>query len=280
MLDHRIDAPSAPAVGGALGGLEPFHVGARHLDVQFGIFSESAVEAAPARLRREVDLRAEGGGNAEGAVFRGGDHAEGADDGRIEGGGEAQRCGPQGDLPAGAGVELRRRAGFVARVGGIVGWDAVPEPFHEGLHAVVPAGGDFRRSDAGHEHGPQVVFFEEFPLPGGDRVGGDALVPAVEHQAGDFFDAELGGQVFCPFAGGLPPVLVDVQFTVAVEILEDSSVPGEQGGGADAERGAAILRDEPVAVGLAFQPAGTAGGGCESEDEEQGDSFHQVRVFR
>ena len=114
----------------------------------------------------------------------------------------------------------------------------MPETLHEGLDTVVPARGNLRALDRGHEHGAQVVLLEELALlvrevpavrpalreglaaVGGapEAIGraGHALVSAVEHQAGDLLDAELGGKILRPFQGGPPPVFIDVEFAVAV----------------------------------------------------------------
>ena len=277
VLDHGVDAAHAPAVLAVLGGLEAFHIGPGHGDVELRILAEGAAEAAPARLRGQVDLRAEGRGDAEGPVLGRGDHAEPAHHPRVEGGGEAQRGGPERDLAAGAGVELGRGARLVARVRGIVGRDAVAEGLHEGLDAVVPARGDLGRGDARHEHGAQVVLFEELALGGRDRVGRHALVAAVEHQAGDLLDAELRGQVLRPLQGGLAPVFVDVERAVAVEVLEDFPADMEERGGADAERRAAALGDLAVVVDLDFLHFRHAGG--EQEQGEEGEDASHVWRF-
>ena len=130
--------------------------------------------------------------------------------------------------------------------------------------------------------GAQVVLFEEFALLVGEvpalhaalgerlaavggaaeAVGGsgDALMPAVEHQAGDFFDAELRGEVLRAGERRLAPVFIDVQRAVAVQVLEGVAVDLEDGGGSDAERRAAALGDEPITVGLGLLPLRAAGG--------------------
>ena len=259
VLDHRIDTLRAPAVLRARGGLEAVHIGAGHVGVQVRILAERAVEAAPAGFGGEVDLRAQRRGDAQRAVFLRGDLAELLHDGRVEGGGEAEGGGPEGDLAAGAQVELGRRRGLVARVGGVVGRDAVAERLHEGLHVVVPAGCGLGALHGGHEDRPQVVFLQELLLRVGDFRPADGLMAAVEHQAGDFLDGKLRGEVLRAGVGGEPPVLVRVQRAVAVQVLESEAVHGEEGSAGIAQRGPALLGDELEAVGFGFLPFGAAG---------------------
>ena len=259
VLDHRIDTLGTPAVLGAGRRLETIDIGAGHVRVQGGILAESAAETAPARFGGQVDLRAQRRGDAQCAIFLGGDLAELFHEGRVEGGGHAQGGGPEGDLAAGAQVELGRRRGFMARVGGVVGRDAVPQRLGERLHVVVPAGGHFRAFHRGHEDGPEVVFREELLLRLGDFRCTYGLVAAVQHQAGDFLDGKLGGQIPGAGLGGKAPVLVRVQAAVAVQVLEGVAVHGQQRCASVAERRAALLDDEPVAVGLGFIPLGAAG---------------------
>ena len=60
MLDHCINGlitPSATDLSFSLGSLETIDISPCHVDVQFGILSEGAIEAAPAGFGRKVDLR-------------------------------------------------------------------------------------------------------------------------------------------------------------------------------------------------------------------------------
>ena len=153
VLDHGVDGLVAPTVldfGIALRGLEAVHIGAGHVGVKLRVLAESAVETAPARLRGQVDLRGERRGDAQGAVLLRGDAAELFDQLRVEGRRHAEARGPLGDGAAVAGVELRRGLRAVARIGGVVGRDAVAEAFDEGLDVVVPLRCDGGGSDIGH----------------------------------------------------------------------------------------------------------------------------------
>ncbi len=234
--------------------------------------AERAVEAAPAGFGGEVDLRAQRRGDAQRAVFLGSDLAELSDEGGVEGGGESQGRGPEGNLAAGAQVELGRRRGLVARVGGVVGRDAVAERLHEGLHVVVPAGRRFGTLHGGHEDRPQVVFLQELLLRVGDFGSADGLMAAVQHQTGDFLDGKLCGEVFCAGLGRKPPVLIRVQDAVSVQVLEGEAVHGEEGSAGIAQRGAALLGDELETVGGGLLPLGAAGREQQGAGGRQGNS--------
>ena len=280
MLDHRIDTLGTPAVLGTGCSLEAVHIGAGHVRVQGGILAESAVEAAPARFCGQVDLRAQRRGDAQCAVFLGCYPAELLYEGRVEGGGHAERRGPEGNPAAGTQVELGRRGGFVARVGRVVGRDTVAERLGELLHVIVPAGGHFGAFHRGHEDGSEVVLREELTLCVSDFRCAHGLVAAVQHQAGDFLDGKLGGQILGTGFGGKPPVLVGVQRAIAVQILEGEAVHDQQRRAGVAERSAARLDDEFVAVGLGFVPLGAAGRQGQGEESygQEGEPFFHVLV--
>ena len=69
-------------------------------------------------------------------------------------------------------------------------------------------------------------------------VGGDAkahrgnhrhsLVAAVEHQSGNLLDGELGSEVGSTLLSRKPPVFVCIKRVVAIQILEDETIHGEQ----------------------------------------------------
>ena len=254
VLDHGVHTLIAPAVVGAFGRLEAVHVGAGQVGIEVGIFAESAGEAVPARLGGQVDLRAQCRGNTQRTVLFRGDVAELADERRVEGGGQAERGRPERDLAARAGVVFGGDGRFVAGIGAVVGGDTAAQRFHKGLHVIVPAGSDFGTSDSGDKHGAQVVFFQEFDLCVGQFGRRNGLVGAVEHQAGDLLDGEAAGQVDGALVSRTVPVLIRVELSVAVEILEGVTAESEDGNGGITQCGATLLDDELIAVGRLLFP--------------------------
>ena len=267
VFDHGVDALATPSVTRPFRGLEAVHIGPGHVGIQVGILTESTDETVPARFGGKVDLRAESRCDAQGPVFFRSDVSETADEGRIEGGRQSQRSGPEGDLAAGTGVVFGRHGRLVAGIRAVVGRNAVSQSFHKGLDVVVPACCDFRTGDRGHQHMAQVVFTQEFLLRFGQLGRGNGLVAAVEHQAGDFLDGKLGGQVTGTFGGRLAPVFVDVEDPVAVEVLEGVAVLLEDRCGNVAEGRTVSLGDELIAVGLSGLPLRTARNGQKDEGQ-------------
>ena len=230
VLDHGVDGFVAPAVldlGAALRGLEAVHIGAGHVDVKLRILAESAVETAPARLGGQVDLRGERRGYAQGAILARGDAAEPFDQRRVEGRRHAEAGRPLRDVTAVTGVELRRGLRPVARVGGVVGRHTVSEAFDEGLDVVVPPRRIGGGGDARHQDGAEIVLFEEFLLGIGDSRSVDGLMATIEHHSGSLVYGELRREVLGTDERVLAPVLVGVELTVPVEILEGATAPGQ-----------------------------------------------------
>ena len=50
----------------------------------------------------------------------------------------------------------------------------------------------------------------------------------IQHQTGDLLGGEVGGECFCPHPGCVAPILVRVDLSVAVQILEHESVGPDQ----------------------------------------------------
>ena len=146
------------------------------------------------------------------------------------------------------------------------------ERLHEGLHVVVPAGRRFGTLHGGHEDRPQVVFLQELLLRVGDFGPADGLMAAVQHQTGDFLDGKLRGEVLGAGLGRKPPVLIGVQGTVSVQVLEGEAVHGEEGSAGVAQRGAALLGDELETVGGGLLPFGAAGREQQGAGGRQGNS--------
>ena len=134
----------------------------------------------------------------------------------------------------------------MAWVGAVVGGYAHPGPFDEGLNVVVPLGSKFGRLYGRDEDVAQVVFGQKLNLLVGQVFGfgptfgkgfafveaskiascpgRNRLMAAVQHQAGDLFDAEFGSQVFGSCISRLPPVFVDVEFAVFVEVFKSEAI--------------------------------------------------------
>ena len=141
-------------------------------------------------------------------------------------------------------------------------------------------GSDFGAFHRGHEDGAEIVFREELALRVGDFRSANGLVAAVQHQTGDFLDGKLRGQVLGARFGGKTPVFVCIQGSIAVQILEGEAVHDQQRHAGVAERSAARLDDELVAVGFGFLPFGTAGREGQGEETygQKGKLFFHVFV--
>ena len=140
----------------------------------------------------------------------------------------------------------------MTRVGTVVGRDAMPKPFDIGLHIVVPLGSDLGTFDSGYQNCTKIVLAEEFLLLVGEvgarqatflkgcavvgrthkvsrtRNTRNGLMGRIEHQAGNLFDRQLGSQVLGALFGRETPVLVLVEFTITVQVLELVTILFEQ----------------------------------------------------
>ena len=180
----------------------------------------------------------------------------------------------------------------MARVRGIISRNAVPHAFYQALDIVVPAGGNFGRLDAGDEYGPEIVlrqelallvgqvvrlctaFFEALPAVGGtsEAVGAawNRLMTAVKHQSGDLFDGKLGSEVFSPYFGGFPPVFIDIDLSVPVQVLEGIPAFFQDGCRGVPQGGPIFLGNDPVTVGSGLLPLGSAGAKGKKSGRESG----------
>ena len=149
----------------------------------------------------------------------------------------------------------------------------------EGLHVVVPHRGGTGILHAGDKHGADVVNGQELALDVRQVRARDRLVVAVEHQAGDLVYRQLRGQVPGPVLRALAPVLVDIEFTIPVQVLESVSSLSEYfhpGAGAVAQHGAVLLMYKVVTVLLFDGPVLRAAGQQDDARKGQKKLFHSL----
>ena len=247
MLDHGVDAVLAPAGLRAFGGLHTVAVRLDHFLGLLHVFAEGINKAHPARLGADVDLRAEGGGDAEGTVFSGSVFRKLTDNFGIKASRKADAFRPLAHVAAGV-LELRihAAAGTVAGVGGDVDRDAVGQGFRALLQGVAPLGGRFGVLHAGEQNVADVFVFEEALLLVGkgmsrrtgfrerltvkcaaERAKGHGrygLMRGEEHQTGDFFEAQALSKVHGALPIGETPVFVRQELAGFGQILKVQAV--------------------------------------------------------
>ena len=214
VLDVGVDALRAPAQVVAflvIGALQGVHIRRGHIHAQLRILAEGALDAAPAGLGGQVDLRAVDAGHAHRAVFLRVGVGHLSHDGGIEGRAQGQGARPAGD----------QRAGFRLALHG----DAVLGGFRVGLHPVDVA---HRVAGVGKGHGRREGAYAlvHHALGGVAQVAGaGGGVHGQHHQAGHLLIVRLhllrqvGGAGF----GVQAPVFVRVQRAVLVQVLEGVS---------------------------------------------------------
>ncbi|MNF55932.1 hypothetical protein D3C84_374080 [compost metagenome] len=246
VLDHGDHALLAYAVAPLL---EALYVG---LDQGFGeqvVLAEGAVDAAPARLGREIRLGGEGLVNADGPVLLAGDVAKALHQGGIADGGEPQGLGPLGEGPGayagGVGIMGEVVAGIRAHRHG----DAEPHPFQQGLQPVVVVGDGRRIPRHAGDEGIDAILAQH--LVHGGEVDPPVCVQhqgAVHHQARLLGQGEPAHQIPGPLGGAKAPVFIGGQGAAAIEILELQAILLDQADGAVPQGGLLRLGAGVVAI--------------------------------
>ena len=219
VLHHAVEAVRTPAQVVAVlivGGLHAADGGVGHIPGQCRILAKGGGIAAPAGLGSHINLGAQQRTEANGAVLLG--HLLHGLPGQLGGKG-----GRQGHV-----VGVVGQADPPAAVPGVASEhdrDAVPNALHIGLHGVGPLGLllDAKRGRAILDAPDAVVQSSRLGLIQLRRdVVGQAAV--IHHEARDLVGGHQFGQVGRPLVVPLPPVLVQVQLAVAVQILEREAV--------------------------------------------------------
>ncbi len=230
--DHALLAyPLAPL-------LEALDVG---LDQGLGeqvVFPEGAVDAAPARLGREIRLGREGLVDADGTVLLTGDVAKALHQGSIADGGQPQGLGPLGEGPGTDAGGVRIMGEVVAGIRAHRHGDAESHPFQQGLQGVVVCGDGRRITGHAGDEGVDPVLAQH--LVHGREVHPPRPVQhqgAVHHQPCLLGQGEPAHQIPGPLGGAEAPVLVGGQGAAAIEILELQAVLLDEGDGAVAQNG-------------------------------------------
>ena len=246
MLHHGVDAVAAPAVGSVFRGLHAVAVGPHALQHARRIHTQGVHEAHPPGLGAQVDLRAQGRGDAQGAVFPAGVPGKLAYHLGIKAGGEAHALRPFAHVAA-CGFELRVGVpAAVAGIGGQVDGNAVGQALGLVLQLVAPPGAGGGVLDTHQQDVTDVLLAQKALLLVGQGVGRLAggrpflavkgarkpragwrrhhLVRGIEHESGDLLGGQPGRQVRRSLFGGEPPVLVGQQRARAGQILEIQAV--------------------------------------------------------
>ena len=219
VLHHAQNAVLAPAQIVAFlvkGGLQSAGSGIGHIPGQRGVFTEGSAVSAPAGLGVQVNLGPKELGNTQSPKFLGN---LGVGDGgvlRVEGGRQRQVVGIIGHALAPAAV---------ARIGTEQNGNTVVAALGIGLKGVGELYLVFHiRTDGGSAHAPNSIVNSGLLLviQLGRKVVG--IAAAEYHQSGDFVQGHLGNQIRRPGVGIFSPVLVNIQLTVLIQILEDQAI--------------------------------------------------------
>ena len=240
VLHHCVHAAVAPSSSRRIG-LEAVGVCAREVGHEAWLRSERAAVAIPPRVGAEVGLRRQCRGKTESAVFLAGNPAELFNGFGRERGGKSEHIAPQRDAAIAAGAELGIGKCRMARVGRVVGRDAVRASFDERLHLIVPSRCRFRTFDSRHQHVAQIVVGEKLDLRVAEVVSLHAafgkrltsvgvvghrqlVLYAVEHQSGNLVDTQPRRKVGCAFLHRQTPVLIGQESVAAVKTFERLAV--------------------------------------------------------
>ncbi len=121
-------------------------------------------------------------------------------------------------------IELAIGFGIVARVRAIIGWDSEWLRFRYGLQIVVPERSGIGILDLGDQDMPHLVLQQavHYLLRGQTII--DYHVWAIEHESCYLLYADLLRQVMRTLLWCQSPVLVGIQLSVAIEVLEGIAV--------------------------------------------------------
>jgi hypothetical protein len=189
-----------------------------------GVLPERLRLAGPARFGREVDLRVQGGAQAQGQVLLPGDVGEPLHQLGVTDRGQAERL-----RPLRQGARGQRHADVlgepVPRVAGEGDRDAVRGLLRQFLHRVLPADRLAHRGQLAHVEVAEVEPGHQVPRRlRAERprhvVGAGLAHPGdhVEQQTGLLRNRQPGEEVRDALGGGQAWVLVGVQHAVAVEV--------------------------------------------------------------
>ena len=248
VLGDGVDGILAPAKVFAVlrpGALQAGDVGVSQVAAQGRVLGVGAGGAGQVRGGADVNLGSQQHGDADGAVHLSVGHSQRKGNVRIEGGAKSQLVDGVGDV---AGVDGNGGGDAPVAVGLTEGLQGVG-PFHG--HASVAGVG----SAAGHAAAATALdVLQVFPVD----LGAEGSPAAVGEERGHLVHAQAIGQI--PGAGLIvqPPVLIGLQLTVPVQILEGVAVRLDQlhaGVGRVAQGLTSLVGDlDPAVVSLFLVP--------------------------